>query len=561
MKYSKRYLVFTLLIVILIGIKLNNWSDEYAVVTEFRGAHLKDEVFYPLIAKNINDNKLLTLSVDGNAVGINGSEVYVSDNMTVMAELSFIRDLMDCSARLYNGKKIVLKRNGKEYDFSVGHDIGSLSAGKMELSHAPEYKDNKCYMPLPDLCNEFGYGYNFNRQSYTLNLTKTGATDSYLPSRFDLRNEGRISSIKDQGNQSTCWAYAALGALESSSMPEETLDYSAEHLIFNNTYSRSAEAGGDYRVAASYFLSWNGPASEDGDQTMKHIQECRFYTEDEVDDIKWAVYKYGGVSTSLYVDVTEDSLKGSSYYNRGTNSYYYDGSNVPNHDVIIIGWDDSYEASDFYNPPGGNGAFICQNSWGTKFGEEGVFYVSYYDTNIGKSAVSYVKVEDTDNYDNIYQSDLCGQIGTMGFSKDTIYAANVFTAGSDETIEAAGFYAVGKNTHYRIAVVPNYNNPSDLYSAETMVSGTVPDKGYYTIRFRQGRDVLRDRKFAIVVELQTPDAVRPLAIEYETDKTGGVADISDGEGYVSNNGIEWERIEKEYEANVCLKAYTSGKVK
>ena len=54
-----------------------------------------------------------------------------------------------------------------------------------------------------------------------------------------------------------------------------------------------------------------------------------------------------------------------------------------------------------------DGAFICQNSWGGGFGDNGVFYISYYDTNIGVHNVVYTGVESTKNYDNIFfhQSD------------------------------------------------------------------------------------------------------------------------------------------------------------
>ena len=37
-----------------------------------------------------------------------------------------------------------------------------------------------------------------------------------LPSRYDLRDYGRISSVKNQGIPGPCWAFAALGAMESN---------------------------------------------------------------------------------------------------------------------------------------------------------------------------------------------------------------------------------------------------------------------------------------------------------------------------------------------------------
>lgn len=61
---------------------------------------------------------------------------------------------------------------------------------------------------------------------------------------------------------------------------------------------------------------------------------------------------------------------------------------------MIIGWDDNYSRSNFNTPLEGDGAFICQNSWGDGFGENGIFYVSYYDTNIGTHNVAYTRVDD-----------------------------------------------------------------------------------------------------------------------------------------------------------------------
>ena len=86
---------------------------------------------------------------------------------------------------------------------------------------------------------------------------ESGNADAFLPDRYDLRARDRAPEILDQGSTSTCWAYAALGALSSELLPlEKTLilwagDDGAQCLLV----FRSA-AGGDYTMAAAYFLSW-----------------------------------------------------------------------------------------------------------------------------------------------------------------------------------------------------------------------------------------------------------------------------------------------------------------
>ena len=61
--------------------------------------------------------------------------------------------------------------------------------------------------------------------------------------------------------------------------------------------------------------------------------------------------------------------------------------------------------------------------------------------HIGIYNVVYIGIEDVDNYDDIYQSDLCGWVGQLGFNSGHIFGANVFSAQKAEDISAAGFYA------------------------------------------------------------------------------------------------------------------------
>ena len=139
---------------------------------------------------------------------------------------------------------------------------------------------------------------------------------------------------------------------------------------------------------------------------MKHVQEAEIVPYKDYEQIKEMVFKYGGVESSMYMSMS-DADGSSMYYNKKYNAYCYKGDNKPNHDVVIVGWDDDF-SKDYFNDKTikGNGAFICVNSWGESFGDKGIFYISYYDDRIGSNNVCYTKVEDT-NKNFIFQICTC----------------------------------------------------------------------------------------------------------------------------------------------------------
>ena len=333
------------------------------------------------------------------------------------------------------------------------------------------------------------------------------------------------------------------------------------------------KSGGDYIMSMAYLLSWRGPVLEEEDPygdgispegltAAKHVQEILILPAYDREAVKAAVYRTGGVQSALYTTLQRQE-QDSRYYNDKTGAYYYSGTLPPNHDVVIVGWNDDYPAENFSELPPDNGAFLCENSWGTGFGEAGFFYVSYYDTNLCNTNLLYSDVEPADNYDRIYQTDLCGWLGQIGYGNENVWGANVYTASAGmQQICAAGFYAVDADTEYEIGIVTDVPDQpaADWRHLKQKklgtVSGTVPYAGYYTIPLAEPVKVKPGERFAVIVKLHTPGAVHPMAIEYDSGDGRCLVDITDGEGYLSADGDVWERVETEQECNLCLKAYT-----
>ena len=394
--------------------------------------------------------------------------------------------------------------------------------------------------------------------------------ETKLPERYDYREEGRSVPIRNQGQHGTCWAFAGLTALETSLMPEKLWDFSRDHLNYHNHFKMGTEEGGSYVMSVAYLTSWAGPVPEEADPygdgyspddlaAVCHVQEVRMPEAKDYEAIKQTVYLHGGVESSLYMDFT-DPTQDSRYYSRKYHSYAYTGREASNHDVVIIGWDDQYPAENFSQTVEGDGAFICQNSWGTGFGEAGIFYVSYYDANIGNDSVAYIRVEDTENYDVLYQSDLCGWCGQIGYHTEKASFANVYEASGNQTLQAVGFYATGPDTEYQISVQPEFDGEQSLGEAQLLQSGYLQYAGSYTIDLQEAVPVEAGDRFAVVVQITTPGSQYPIAVEYSSEALREAVDLSDGEGYISTDGFsDWERVETNQDSNLCLKVYANGR--
>jgi C1A family cysteine protease len=396
-----------------------------------------------------------------------------------------------------------------------------------------------------------------------------------LPSRYDLRQQGRLTPVKDQDGYGTCWAHATYGSLESCDLTEtgKVWDFSENNLTnwAADNYDPVAPGqpfgwnGGTHLSSTAYLAGWFGPVEEVDDPypnpgtwqqktVRQHIQKVYFLPDRtgplDNDIIKSAVMQYGAVYTTMYYD--------DAYFNPSTNAYYYSGSAYGNHAVCIVGWDDNYPKTNFSTQPSGDGAFIVRNSWGPSWGEGGYFYISYYDTQIGLENAVFTAGEEVTNYTNIYQYDPLGAVALLGYGSSTAWFANIFTAVSDEPISAVSFYVPVVNSSYTVyvytSVTPGQPRSGTLAGSK---SGTLPLPGYHTILLDVPVQVAQGQNFSVVVYLNTPGWNYPIPIEVPIAGYSSKATAHSGESFTSADGARWEDITVSYyNTNVCLKAFT-----
>lgn len=568
MKYSKRYIIFTVVLVLIFLLKFQILGVDNAQIGEFRGGKLDTEVWNPLVASDVNAGTIHAV-IDNQNYNSSQLGFYMNEDRNIMVPVSMLREALNCSARVYDKNRLLVEKHSQVVSMDLDQKKASVNGTEVDIASALKNVGSQLFVSLNDLSDLLGYSCKFDFSDNTITASDTD-TSAVVPASYDLRERDRVSAIYNQGTYGTCWAFAATSALESSLRPEEKVNFSVDHMSMSNSYNVNQYDGGEYTMGMAYLAAWQGPVYEKDDPygdgvtddtltAVRHVQEMQIIDGKDYEGIKEAVFKYGGVESSLYSTIR--SSQGSSvYFNQNTSAYCYIGTEKPNHDVVIIGWDDNYPRSNFNTPLEGDGAFICQNSWGSGFGENGIFYVSYYDTNIGTHNVAYTRVDDVDNYDHIYQSDLCGWVGKMGYDSSKIYGANVFQAQGNEILSAASFYATGANTEYEISVVHDFENEKSFGQMEKIASGTLKKAGYYTIDFDAEVALKKGERYAVVVYLKTPGSKHPMAIEYDTgEKILQGVDLDDGEGYISLNGKKFVNVKEKKDCNLCIKAFTRNR--
>lgn len=439
-------------------------------------------------------------------------------------------------------------------------------------------------------------------------FSTASVSESDLPTHWDSRDNGWVTSVKRQQPHGTCWAFAFCAAAESSLISQgyetnDSVDLSEAHLVrFKDCYVEGSDipvrqskytydagfdafnAGGNEWEALAAVARGCGFTTEEKypysylEEDMQFDDDCAFdrdydiqsmqhfsnpYTfEDDgtyslnattMEKIKTSISTYGAVTTLYY-----DYSTGKSYQYRNGAGYYYQNTQTgQNHAVAIVGWDDTISASSFAITPPGDGAWLVKNSWGSNTMDEGFFWLSYYDTSIyGFSEVVAVPKKD---YDNNYQYDAL-EMTTYGLSfSNTLGVGNVYTSQNSMTVSGCGFQTSASASQYKVCLyvdLTNKTRPNSgmLVESKTFVYNGV--RGFYSLEFDNQYKLEPGDTFAIWIEVTRLDGSNA-NMPFETaDANSGKQASQQGKSYSYRKSVskyKWAST-----GNLPIKAYTKN---
>lgn len=340
---------------------------------------------------------------------------------------------------------------------------------------------------------------------------------SPLPSRYDSREFGHVSSFKEQA-WGTCWSFATMSTIESNllkngewnnSNEQGEVDLSEYHLDKYNGFNRNGRKGdrqsgwysgqgenfvgsnsdspndglvvhlgGDYQVASAYLLRSGGAVQERltppiessgnyshfGDTPRTGILFRNNYKYFFPKSIAWLSFdgsieeKRNKIKKAI---IKYGAVASSQNMRDEPLSIAPDGLEIHmninnkelNHAISLIGWDDDIHYKDH------RGAWIVKDSdhKNEETGKHiGVFYIMYDDLHVAKDKMmGGVAFYDTSAlvFDDVYTHSLHGWRYTT--DKNIDYIKNVFKAKSNGSIRKLGYVSIGHKTITDFEVIIN----------------------------------------------------------------------------------------------------------
>jgi len=384
-------------------------------------------------------------------------------------------------------------------------------------------------------------------------------------SRFDWRQTGKVTPVKNQNPCGACYAFASLGNFESKLLIDGagTWDFSENNAKECDFYARSC-SGSNYFAMASYF-SQKGTVLESCDPYVpadvpcttgcpyqKTLLDWRIISGNSIPDtnvLKNYIMTYGPVYTTLYAGWGDAWDTEFGNYD-GSYTLYHPGSEIPNHAVLIVGWDDSLSHQ------GGYGGWIVKNSWGTGWGgtcgygtEGGYFTIAYGSASIGKSS-SFIY--DWQNYDgNSLYYDEGGWDHEWGTGSTTLWGLAKYYPPSNTNVTRVEFWTDDVTTDVDVYLYDTFSGGTLSNLLAQKLNNSFAEPGYHSVALDSPVPVSAGNDVIAVVKFTNASYTYPVVADSE-------GPTETGRTYISQNGTAWTDLGTTQGEDVGIRIRTSA---
>ena len=276
----------------------------------------------------------------------------------------------------------IKQHNESNKSWSMGHNQFS---GHLTTDYFPKNSELNNEVERRRRSSNNGY----NKNYYNRNAYESKATTLSNAGPIDWRDVGAVTSVKNQGNCTSCWTFSATGAIEGAykikypqlpivSLSEQNLLSCCPRAFCQNAPScetgglmtnafhwlqdgNSISHGSDYRYVNQCPLGQKPPvpacninslSSNSSNITVERYDELSYGQTTNTDLLN--LLQYGPVS--IGIDAETSDMKS---YTGGIIDPPYREDHALNHGVLLVGSGPNY--------------WIIKNSWGQEWGEKGYF--------------------------------------------------------------------------------------------------------------------------------------------------------------------------------------------
>lgn len=442
------------------------------------------------------------------------------------------------------------------------------------------------------------------------NDTYLRQTEGWFPSSYSSVDKGFVTVPKDQGQNGTCWAFAAASMAEASVLANggtyagkkadvDEINFSEAQLAYftyadaydplgnlngDGTYfdtDNILSAGGNHFFTTLSFASWKGLCEDYympydkfvekgefeydprlGYKSSVRLENAYWVNMHDLDVIKDFIMENGAVITDYFHD--------DSFFNDETGAYYCSKPDTTNHAITIVGWDDNYSRSNFLGEPDYDGAWLVKNSWGEDWGNEGYFWLSYADASVKNSDAATMEFIDSDKYDNNYQYDGSCVMSAIGLNSGMVVANSYTVSASEkEKLEAVSFAINSDDVEYSIRIFKNTTNFELINGEELLrepITGNVSYSGYYTVPIEEEIILENGDEYTVCIKFTSRNEYETIWVSADTTKSmGDISFVNNMEkdrsyyGWEIASGIRLMSLtESEEPATARIKAFTTN---